>query len=80
MADTGLAIQRAKDKTEQMQARASAVDELVESGALEDFTSGGETDLDRELRQLSASTQVDDELAKMKAEIGTGEKPKELEQ
>ena len=29
MADTGLAIQRAKDKTESMQARASAVDELV---------------------------------------------------
>ena len=80
MADTGLAIQRAKDKTEQMQARASAVDELVESGALEDFTSGGETDLDRELRQMSASTQVDDELAKMKAEIGAGDKPKELNQ
>jgi phage shock protein A len=80
MADTGLAIQRAKDKTEQMQARASAVDELVESGALEDFTTGGETDLDRELRQLSASTQVDDELAKMKAEVGAGDKPKELNQ
>src|SRR5947208_3402520 len=54
MADTGLAIQRAKDKTEQMQARASAVDELVSTGALEDFTSGGETDLDRELKQISA--------------------------
>ena len=34
MADTGLAIQRAKDKTDQMQARASAIDALVESGAL----------------------------------------------
>ncbi len=32
MADTGLAIQRAQDKTEQMQARAAAVDELVEIG------------------------------------------------
>ncbi len=80
MADTGLAIQRAKDKTEQMQARASAVDELMESGALEDFTSGGETDLDRELRKLSSGTQVDDELARMKAEIGSGDKPKEIEQ
>jgi phage shock protein A len=29
MDNTGLAIQRAKDKTEQMQARASAIDELV---------------------------------------------------
>jgi phage shock protein A len=80
MADTGLAIQRAKDKTEQMQARAAAVDELVSSGALEDFTSGGETDLDRELKQLSTGTQVDDELAKMKAELGAGQAPKEIGQ
>src|SRR5213080_4838143 len=34
MNDTGLAIQRAKDKTEEMQARASAIDELTSSGAL----------------------------------------------
>jgi len=55
------------------------VDELVESGALEDFTTGGETDLDRELRQLATGTQVDDELAKMKAEVGSGSAPKEIE-
>ena len=79
MADTGLAIQRAKDKTEQMQARAAAVDELVEAGTLEDFTTGGQDQLDRELAQLSASTQVDDELAKMKAGLGTGEERKELQ-
>jgi phage shock protein A len=79
MADTGLAIQRAKDKTEQMQARASAIDELTTSGALEDFTSD-QTQLDRELAQLSSSSQVDDELAKMKAELGTGGEKKELEQ
>jgi phage shock protein A len=80
MADTGLAIQRAKDKTEQMQARAAAVDELVETGALEDFTSTGDQ-LDRELAALASQTQVDDELAKMKAELGTGsgEPPKEIE-
>jgi phage shock protein A len=63
-----------------MQARAAAVDELVESGALEDFTSGGETDLDRELKKLTSGTLVDDELAKMKAEIGSGQAPKEIEQ
>jgi phage shock protein A len=72
MADTGLAIQRAKDKTDQMQARAAAIDELTASGALEDFTAGGETDLDRQLAQLSSQSQVDDELAKMKAELGPG--------
>jgi phage shock protein A len=78
MADTGLAIQRAKEKTEQMQARASAVDELVTSGALDDFTSD-KTDLDRQLAQISSQSQVDSELSKMKAELGAGDKPKEIE-
>jgi phage shock protein A len=79
MADVGLAIQRAKDKTEQMQARAGAIEELTESGALEDLTSPGETQLDRELRQLGQGAQVDDELAKMKAELGSGGETKQLE-
>jgi phage shock protein A len=78
MSDTGLAIQRAKDKTEEMQARASAIDELTSSGALEDFTTGDQTQLDRELAQISSSSQVDDELAKLKAEVGSGEPQKEI--
>src|SRR5437773_9574529 len=72
MADTGAAIQRAQDKTEEMQARASAMDELIASGTLEDYTAGGDTQLDRELAQLTSQSKVDDELAKMKAELGTG--------
>jgi phage shock protein A len=78
MNDTGLAIQRAKDKTEEMQARASAIDELTSSGALEDFTTGDQTQLDRELAQISSSSQVDDELAKLKAEVGSGTPQKEI--
>ena len=78
MADTGLAIQRAKDKTEQMQARASAIDELTTSGALEDFTSD-QNQLDRELTQISSQNQVDDELAKLKAEVGAGDQAKAIE-
>ncbi len=78
MADVGLAIQRAKDKTEQMQARAGAIEELTASGALEDFTSQGD-DIDRELAAISQGGQVDDELAKMKAELGAGEEKQELE-
>jgi phage shock protein A len=77
MADTGLAIERARDKTEQMQARASAVDELVEAGTLEDYTGGSE--LDRELAQIATGSQVDDELARLKGELATGGKPRELE-
>jgi phage shock protein A len=71
MADVGLAIQRAKDKTEDMQARAGAIDELTTSGALEDYTAQGD-DLDRQLAQISQGSQVDDELAKLKAELGQG--------
>jgi phage shock protein A len=79
MADVGLAVQRAKDKTEQMQARANAIDELTTSGSLEDLTSSGD-DIDRQLAQISQGSQVDDELAKMKAELGSGgDAPKQLE-
>ena len=79
MADVGLAVQRAKDKTEQMQARASAIDELTASGSLQDLTSSGD-DIDRQLAEISQGSQVDDELAKMKAELGKGEDPpKEIE-
>jgi phage shock protein A len=80
MSDAGAAIQRAREKTEEMQARASAMDELIASGTLEDFTSGDQTQLDRELAQLTSQSKVDDELEKMKAEIGTGTEKKEIEQ
>jgi phage shock protein A len=79
MADTGLAIERARDKTEEMQARAAAVDELVTSGTLEDYTSTG-TDLDRELAKVSADQAVDQELERLKNEVGSGEQQKELEE
>ena len=79
MADTGLAIERAKDKTEQMQARAGAVEELIAAGTLEDFTAGDQSALDRELAQVAAGRQVDAELEKLKAEVGAGEPQKEIE-
>ena len=79
MANTGAAIQRAQDKTEEMQARASAMDELIAGGALEDYTAGGETQLDRELAQLTSKSKVDEELEKMKAELGTGAGKKEIQ-
>ena len=77
MADTGMAIQRARDKTEELQARAAAIDELTAAGSLEDFTSS-DTQLDRELASISASSQVDSELAKLKAEVGAGGDKKEI--
>ena len=74
MADVGLAMQRAIDKTENMKARADAVSELEAAGTFDDITGlgTGEDDIDRQLKQLSNRPQVDDELAKLKSEIGAG--------
>jgi phage shock protein A len=74
MADVGLAMQRALDKTENMKARADAVQELEAAGTFEDLTAlgSGDDDIDRQLKALSSTSEVDSELAKMKAELGTG--------
>ena len=74
MADVGLAMQRALDKTENMKARAQAVQELEAAGTFDDLTQlgPGEDDIDRQLKQLSSSSEVDAELAKMKSELGSG--------
>ncbi len=74
MADVGMAMQRAVDKTEDMRARASAVEELEKAGTFEDITQlgSGEDDIDRQLKELTSQSTVDDELAKMKAELGPG--------
>jgi phage shock protein A len=78
MADAGAAIERARAKTQEMQARASAMDELMASGTLEDFTSD-KTQLDRELQLMTSQSQVDADLAKLKAELGKGDETPALE-
>ena len=74
MADVGAAMQRAMDKTDQMQARASAVEELQAAGTFEDPTElgAGQDDIQRQLDQLGTKSEVDDEFAKLKAEVGSG--------
>lgn len=79
MADVGLAMERAESKTEQLRARAVAIDELAASGLLTDATSTGKTDLDRELAQLSSAQNVDVELEAMKKKLAAGNAPKQLE-
>ncbi len=67
MGDVGMAIQRAEDKTQQMQARAGAVDELIASGALDDASAiGGGDDISRELDAMSSQADVEAELAALK--------------
>jgi phage shock protein A len=75
--DSGAALQRAQDKIANMQARAAATDELLQSGVLEDV--GGDTDdIQRELDQASANADVDKELAALKAQIASAAPAPEL--
>ena len=78
MGDVGMAIQRAEDKTAQMQARAGALDELMASGALDDAIGGRRDDIESELDMMSASSDVERELSRLKGEI-TASAPKQLE-
>src|SRR6201990_1030225 len=79
MGDVGMAIQRAEDKTAQMQARAGAIDELLASGALEDVSGGApRDDIQAELDRMGAGNDVELELQKLKGELGSGSTP-ELE-
>ena len=67
--DSGAALQRAQDKIATMQARAGAVDELLQSGVLEDV--GGSTDdIQEELDEAGSAAEVDRELAALKADVG----------
>jgi phage shock protein A len=75
MGDVGMAIQRAEDKTEQMKARAGALDELMASGALEDAVGGPRDDIQAELDRIGATTGVDGELERMKLELAQGSTP-----
>lgn len=67
MADVGMAVQRAEEKTENMKARSAALDELLEAGTLTDYSGGDE--LGAEIAQAKAKSNVDDMLTKMKEEI-----------
>src|SRR3954470_12645300 len=75
MGDIGMARQRAEDKTQQMQARAGAVDELIATGALDDATQplGGRDDIQAELDRMGTSSDVELELAKLKGELPAGQ-------
>ncbi len=79
LGDVGLAVQRAEDKTLQMQARAGAIDELVATGALTDVTSDGKDTITVELERMASESEVEAQLAAMKRELGAAEPKPELE-
>jgi phage shock protein A len=74
MGNSGAAMQRAQDKIAGMQARAGAMDELLASGALNDLSAPVD-DIQKELDKVTATSQVDNELAALKLELGAGGAP-----
>jgi phage shock protein A len=80
MADVGMAMSRAEDKTEQMKAKAKALDEMIDSGVLTDYTNKRDDMIERELEQVSVKASVEEELEKLKVENAKKKKKSALEQ
>ena len=81
MADVGIAMSRAEDKTEKMKAKAQALDEMMGSGVLTDYTSNKSDDIiESELEKVSVSASVEEELTKLKAERAKKKKKSASEQ
>ncbi|HUY08276.1 MAG TPA: PspA/IM30 family protein [Candidatus Dormibacteraeota bacterium] len=69
MTDVNLMLERAQDKTSQMQARAAAIDELVSSGTLDALGGGGGDDIDRQLQAISGDAAVEAQLHQLRQEV-----------
>lgn len=69
LADVNRAIERATERTERMEARAAALEELEESGALDSILAEGD-EIDRELERRSTEQRVEQELDELKTRLG----------
>lgn len=69
MSDVNLAVQRAQDKVVSMQARANAMDQLIDEGTLPEIGAPQGDDIDRQLAKLSTKSTVDAQLAQLKGEV-----------
>jgi phage shock protein A len=73
--DSSDALQRAQDKISAAQAHAGALDELLQSGVLEDVGADHGDDIARQLNQLGATSGVENELAALKAQASIAAVP-----
>lgn len=71
MTDVGLTVQRVQARTDGMRARASAIDELVSQGTLQDGLQASDP-VSAELGRISAQAGVDSDLARLKADLAAG--------
>jgi phage shock protein A len=73
--DSGAALQRAKDKIAATQAHAGALDELLQSGVLDDVGADQGDDIAKQLNALGSSAQIENELAALKAQASIAAVP-----
>jgi len=73
--DVGNILNRVEEKTENMKAKAQALDEMIDSGTLTDFASSypssKDSDIESELNKISSNQAVEEELKKMKNDLQT---------
>ena len=68
LAELGMAVGRAEEKADRLQARARALDSLADLGSLQPV--GGGDYVEAELRRVSDGAEIDDELERLRAELG----------
>jgi phage shock protein A len=69
MADVSMMVDRSRDKIAQMQARSAAVDQLLDSGMLDNVVTGKADDIDRRLGTGNTDAAVQAQLDAMKQQI-----------
>jgi len=68
MSDIGVAMSRAEEKTESMKSRAMAIDDMIDSGSLVDYTDNKDQ-IETDLEKTELKSKVDDELAELKSSL-----------
>ena len=67
MTDVGISMSKAEEKTERLRAKSQALDEMINSGVLTDYTSNKD-EIEKELENITVQNSVEEELAKLKSE------------
>lgn len=67
--NVGQTVGRMRQRTEDLEARAAGIQELMSSGALENMFQPGQTALDRNVAAIERKSAVDDDLARLKKQL-----------
>lgn len=66
VSDLGIALRKAEEKLEKLKAKSQALDEMIDTGMLIDYTSN-EDKIEKELQSITIQKLVEDELMRLKA-------------